>query len=139
LRVLLEPGGPREWLAVPVVALALSIAGAWLLLEHSADAGIARSRAFATEAPRRTGSELAELWIYLGDREAERQDWPAAQSAMRHAAIDEPSPSVLLKWALAAEQTGDFEDSRRAWALESRRSPGDRRAWSRLAQLDLRS
>lgn len=114
----------------PVFASALLGGALWLVQGHEPAAGLARVRAFATEAPARGGPLTGKLWEFLGDRSAALRRWDDAADALRHAVVNEPSPRLWQMLSIAESETGHPEAAERALAEAARRDPQAITLWS---------
>jgi predicted NAD-dependent protein-ADP-ribosyltransferase YbiA (DUF1768 family) len=126
-----------SWLGVAAALAALSMTGSWLLHEIDVGAGFRRARAFIAEPPRRTDRELGHVWLYIGDRTAQLQDWNASAEALAHAAEYQPSRKVFMHWGFSALQATDAGAARAAWRAMTLRLPEDPVGWRELALSDL--
>ena len=121
----------------PATLAAATTTGEWLLHESSVGEGLRRARAFNEESPRRSDAELGHVWLYIGDRNAQLQDWGASARALARAAQYQPSNSVFVHWGVAAMQAADAEGARAAWQGMTVRWPADPMGWRELALIDL--
>src|SRR6185436_13396911 len=129
-RLRASPGA--AWLGVAATLAVLSMTGEWFLHESLVGQGLKRARAFAEGPPPRTDVELGHLWLYIGDRTAQLEDWSASASAMANAAKYQPSATVFIHWGFAALQAGDAEAARQAWHGLTVRKPADPLGWRQL-------
>lgn len=125
------------WLGVASTLAVLTMTGQWLLHESRIDEGLRRAHAFIEEPPRRTDAELGNVWLYIGDRTAQLQDWSASAAALARAAKYQPSSTVFVHWGAAAMQAADAESAREAWRGLTGRQPADPTGWRELALIDL--
>jgi hypothetical protein len=148
---------PRHAWVGAAVAFAVALpAVQWLVHHTDLERGLRRVEAFVTEPPRRSDSERATTWDYLGVRNFSLEHWGASATAFARAAETGPSPRILVEWAMAETQRGDLATAQRvyrrvldgdstsivAWrglaAVSSRMGEFDvsRRAANRLLTLD---
>jgi tetratricopeptide (TPR) repeat protein len=131
-------GSPRSsWLGVATTLAVVTMTGEWLLHESRVAEGLRRARAFTEESPRRSDAELGHVWLYVGDRNAQLQDWAASARALARAAQYQPSSSVFVHWGVSAMQATDAEGARAAWQGMTVRWPADPMGWRELALIDL--
>jgi hypothetical protein len=112
-------------LAVALAGATLAPALALVLHANAPERGLARARALLAGPPVRTLVERTFLWDYVGERSAALGRWPEAAQAFERVAEVEPERGVLLSWALAAVDGGDFGAARRAFALMLAQQPDD--------------
>jgi len=134
-RLRASPGA--SWLGVAATLAVLTMTGQWLLHESNVGEGLKRAHAFIEESPRRTDAELGNVWLYIGDRTAQLQDWVASAKALARAAKYQPSSTVFVHWGVAAMQAADAEAAREAWRGLTGRQPEDPMGWRELALIDL--
>lgn len=109
LREVLPRGPARQRLALAVMMAAFVPSLELLLLHHDVDRSLARVAAFMTEPPPRDPAERSKTWDYLGVRNYRLARWDAAASAFARAAETQPTPRMLVQWALAEAERGNLE------------------------------
>jgi len=134
-RLRATPGA--AWLGVASTLVVLAMTAQWLLHQSNIGEGLKRARAFIEESPRRTDAELGNVWLYIGDRTAQLQDWGASANALSRAARYQPSSTVFVHWGVAAMQAGDAASAREAWRGLTERQPAEPMGWRELALIDL--
>ena len=105
---------------------------------HDPASGLARVRAYLSEAPRRSAGDYETTWDFLALRSFALRDWPLAADACAHAARLAPSPRLLMMLGIARTYTGDYAGARQAYARVIERSPNELVAWAGLAGLAAR-
>jgi hypothetical protein len=130
---LLDRAGARRWVAVTATAATFSATAQWLATNASADEGLARARAIATEPPDREESERAGVWDYLGVRMFRLGRWPESAEAFSHAAGFAPSPRMLQEWAMAETMAGQFREAQQVYHRLIDKDPRNVSAWLGLA------
>jgi hypothetical protein len=126
------------WLAVPVATLAITSTIGWLALNHDVTRGGAWVRGFVDEAPRRSPTERALTWDWLGYRAMEEDRWMDAAIAWSHAAEMAPSPRILTLWGMAETMTGDLPLARDLYRRSLSLDSGQRMALRGLASTSFR-
>lgn len=91
----------RAWLGVAVALAAAAPSVQWLAHQTDVERGLARVTAFMTEPPRRDPIACGTTWDYLGIRNFNLEHWDAAAAAFERAAETQPSPRILIQWAMA--------------------------------------
>ena len=134
----LERNERVAWLAVPAAALAITSTIGWLTLNHDVTRGGAWVRGFVDEAPRRSPTERALTWDYLGYRAMEEDRWMDAAIAWSHAAEMAPSPRILTLWGMAETMSGDLPRARDLYRRSLSLDSGQRMALRGLASTSFR-
>ena len=126
-------------LAVSLLAAVVLSALQLLVHFHEPDAGLARARAFAVEAPARPEDEIAQLWDLIAYRAFRLQRWPAAVEASEHSV--ELAPHERTWTMLATAQTYDqqFVGAESTYVRLVARYPASPTAWLGLYGASLRT
>ena len=127
-----------RWLALPVLLGVMVPSLQWLALNHDAETGLRRVRAYALEAAPGGDSDPALLWDFLAARFMRLRRWPEAAEAAQHAARLAPHRRILLMWALAETLKPDDAAAERIYRELVRKDPEDPLAWLGLAGIAAR-
>jgi len=119
----------RTWLAAAIVAATVVPSLQWLVHFHDPSRGMARARAFAVEAPRRSADETAQVWDFLAYRAFRASDWPVALETARASAAGAPNERALVMWAMARTYNHDAAGAESIYASLASRYPGDPVVW----------
>jgi hypothetical protein len=134
----LSANGRRAALAPALIAAVVMPSIQALTLFHDPAAGFARTRAFATEAPARPASELAQVWDFMAYRAFRMRDWEQAVDASARAARYAPHTRALMMWAIARTYVGDHRGAESLYVSLTERTPDDPLAWVGLGGAALR-
>ena len=91
-----------------------------------------------TEPPRRDPIACGTTWDYLGIRNFNLERWDAAAAAFAHAAETQPSPRVLVLWAMAETMRGDLPAAERLYGRALERDSTRAIAWQGYGVVSLR-
>jgi len=128
----------RAWIGVGVVLAAAAPSVQWLAHQTDVDRGLARVAALMTEPPARSPEERGKTWDYVGVRNFNREDWEQAARAFARAAETQPSPRVLVQWAMAETMRGDLPAAQRIYLRAIGRDSADVTAWQGYGVVSLR-
>jgi tetratricopeptide (TPR) repeat protein len=133
----LRGAGSRTWLAVPVLAFALSSTVQALSLSADVTRGLERVRAYLVGPPQRVDEERALLWTYLAERHVGLGNTDQAVAAFEEAVKLAPSPRILTELALAEMDRRNYAGAQRAYALAVERAPTYVMGWLGLADASI--
>ena len=128
----------HAWLGVAVALAAAAPGAQWLAHQTDVERGLARVTAFMTEPPRRDPIARGTTWDYLGIRNFNLERWDAAAAAFAHAAETQPSPRVLVLWAMAETMRGDLPAAERLYRRALERDSTRAIAWQGYGVVSLR-
>ncbi len=126
------------WLGLAVALAAAAPGVQWVAHQTDVGRGLARVAAFMEEPPARTPEDRGKTWDYVGVRNFNLEDWPAAARAFEKAAETQPSARVLIEWAMAETMAGDLRRAKDIYARAIRREPGRAVAWKGYGVVSLR-
>jgi tetratricopeptide (TPR) repeat protein len=119
----LRSASRAAWLALAVLLGSAVPAAQWVAHQTDLARGLARIEALAAGPPRRSAEERAKTWDYLGVRSYRTGRLADAARYLEHAAELAPSPRIVLEWAMAAGNAGDWAMAERAYHRLLERTP----------------
>lgn len=131
--------GARPWLAVAVIAGVAVPSLQWLAHYADLERGLARAEAFMTEPPRRTDTDRAGTWDFIGLRNFRLDRYAEAGRALGHAAETAPSPRILLELAMSETRAENFGAAQAAYRRMLGRDSTLVYGWRGLATVSARN
>jgi hypothetical protein len=128
----------RAWLGVAVALAAAAPSVQWIAHQTDVERGLARVTAFMTEPPRRDPIACGTTWDYLGIRNFNLEHWDAAASAFARAAETQPSPRILIQWAMAETMRNDLPAAERLYTRALEKDSTRAIAWQGYGVVSLR-
>jgi len=135
----LHPARGITWIGVAASLGCAAPATQWLAHQSDVDRGLVRVAALLREPPARSEAERGRVWDYLGVRNYQLRRWDAATAAFAHAAETQPSPRILLQWALAEAERGNLNGSAAVFRRAIARDPANPYLRLGLANVAMRS
>jgi hypothetical protein len=121
---------PRARSLIAAIVLATLVPTLQLLvLHHDGEAGMARTRAFLTEPPRRTEAQRLATLDFIGLRSMRLHRWADAAAAYHDVAVVAPHPRALEFWGVNAAIAGNDHEAESAFAALAARDSTNLMGW----------